>query len=333
MIIDQHLAEARDAGLPGDSHPIVLRYAHAFFSTLASVDFSSPYRVITPTLEGPVLRALAGAEVAMTRSQILFLVEDASEAGIRKALARLVEQGIVTEERIGSRYTYEANRDHLLWPSVEGLLRVRDLLRERIRAVVFGWAIPPVSVELFGSVAHGGATAASDVDLLVLRPDLQPDESDIWDDQICDLQDQLFRWTGNYCDVLVLAPAQFAAAVASDEPVLRSGLVNLAGLALADVRRDLGAESTPPQAWRAAALTAATDGLAARFSTGLTEAAASVRAVASIAALLQDLARQNRAIKHQLRQAGAMVSVQTNLEHAARDVKAAQRKLELGGAG
>lgn len=35
-----------------------------------------------------------------------------------KALMRLVEQGIVVERRVGERYPYEANPEHLLLPSV-----------------------------------------------------------------------------------------------------------------------------------------------------------------------------------------------------------------------
>lgn len=67
--------------------------------------------------------------MALTRQQIVALVEDASEAGVRKALARLVEQGIVIEQRFGKRYAYLANAEHLLWPSVEGLFSARRLLR------------------------------------------------------------------------------------------------------------------------------------------------------------------------------------------------------------
>lgn len=255
------------------------------------MDFSAPYRVITTALEGPVLRVLGGVQTAMTRRQILAVMREGSEAGVRKALARLVEQGIVIENCIyGSRYTYEANRDHLLWPYVLGLLRVHDLLREKVQDVVLGWEIPPVSVELFGSVAHGGATAASDVDLLILQPGLDPDEEETWAQQTCDLQDQVFRWTGNLCDILVLEPAQFAALVASDEPLLRSGLSNLAGLPLADVRRDLCAPSAPPQAWRAAAESAASS-------------------------------------QRQLRHSGGMEPVQSVLDQVVRDIRAAQREL------
>lgn len=196
------------------------------------MDFSQPYRVITPTLEGPILRALATAEASLTRAQILTVVDHASEAGIRKALARLVQQGIVLEERIGSRYTYRAHREHLLWPSVEGFLSARRLLSERIRQHTAGWTIPPVCVELFGSVAQGEAHEDSDIDLLVVSPPLNPGEEDDWDSQVGDLQDQVVRWTGNSCDIVVLDPTEVQEAHENDEPVLQAPRIHIAGVPL-----------------------------------------------------------------------------------------------------
>lgn len=196
-------------------------------------DFTQPYRVITPTLEGPILRALAEVTTPLTRSQIVALVEEASEAGVRKALARLVEQGIVIEHRLGKRYAYVANRAHLLWPSVEGLFSARHLLRERVEGVVARWALPPASVELFGSMARGGSDASSDIDLLIVRPDLNALDEETWDAQVADLRDQVVRWTGNACDIVVLGPGELEKAHDDDEPILRPPTSNLAGAPLA----------------------------------------------------------------------------------------------------
>lgn len=218
----------------------------AYLSTIDPVDFSKPYRVISPTLEGPILHALAGVETELTRSQIVNLVEDASEAGVRKALARLVEQGIVIEERIGSRYTYQVNRAHLLWPSVEGLLAARQLLRERVQRLTADWEVPPVSVELFGSVAQGTAHEGSDIDIIVIQPPLQPDEEDAWDRHVGELHDSVVRWTGNSCDIVVMDTEELHDAHERDEPILRSPASNLAGV---DLSR-LVAASRPKAALR-----------------------------------------------------------------------------------
>lgn len=197
------------------------------------VDFTQPYRVITPTLEGPILRVLAEVMTPLTRGQIVALVEDASEAGVRKALARLIEQGIVLEHRFGKRYAYEANREHLLWPSVEGLFAARRRFRERVQDLVAAWSVPPVCVELFGSLASGGSDENSDVDLLIVRRDLDGSEEETWDAQVTDLHDRVVRWTGNPCDIIVLGPAELSKARDDDEPILRPPTSSLAGVPLA----------------------------------------------------------------------------------------------------
>lgn len=196
------------------------------------MDFSAPYRVVTPTLEGPVLRALAGVDLPLTRSQIGNLAEGASEAGIRKTLGRLVDQGIVLEERVGSRFTYRANREHLLWPSVEGLFTARQALADRVAQATGSWTIRPITVELFGSVAQGSSDADSDIDLLIVRPVIADDALDAWEDQVADLRDRIMRWTGNACDVVTLDPDELAAAKERNDPLVTSPMTTLAGSGL-----------------------------------------------------------------------------------------------------
>ncbi len=47
----------------------------------------------------------------MTCQQIADLIGDASEAGVRKVLRRLAEQGLVIEQRVGRQYTYVGKSD------------------------------------------------------------------------------------------------------------------------------------------------------------------------------------------------------------------------------
>jgi predicted nucleotidyltransferase len=193
------------------------------------VDFSHPFRVIAPTLDGPVLRALAGSRTALTRPQVLRVVGEGSEAGVRKVLRRLVEQGIVVEEHVGSRYTYRANREHIMWPAIEVLTSAHEILDERIQAKVGEWAVQPLSVELFGSVATGSSTSASDIDLIVVSPHCAPDQEEDWDQQVDDLRDAVQQWTGNVCEILVMDPPELIHAKANDEPTLASRRVSLVG--------------------------------------------------------------------------------------------------------
>lgn len=165
----------------------------------------------------------------MTRPQILALTEGGSEAGIRKVLSRLVNQGIVIEERLGTHFTYLANREHILWPAVQIIVSAHDRLDERIESRVEEWKIQPLSVELFGSVVTGESTSDSDIDLMVVRPYLTDRQGEDWDVQIDQLRESVERWTGNACEILVLDSPGLVEAMASGEPVLASPRVTVAG--------------------------------------------------------------------------------------------------------
>ncbi|WP_159440528.1 nucleotidyltransferase domain-containing protein [Tersicoccus phoenicis] len=69
----------------------------------------------------------------------------------------------------GRASLYRLNREHLAAPAIIELARLGDTLRERIAERIEGWAEQPVYAALFGSGARGEMTAASDLDLFILR--------------------------------------------------------------------------------------------------------------------------------------------------------------------
>jgi len=73
--------------------------------------------------EGPLVHRLIGRH---------------SEEGVRKALRRLVEQGIVTSERIGSADLYRFNSDHLAAGPVVELASLFSRFLDRLRTAVAG---------------------------------------------------------------------------------------------------------------------------------------------------------------------------------------------------
>ena len=199
----------------------------------SEVDFSQPFRAVTPTLDGPVLRVLARTTHPMTRQQVADLIGAASEAGVRKVLRRLAEQGVVIEQRIGTHYTYVGNREHIMWPAVEVFMSAADRLDTTIREHVEAWDLPALSVELFGSVAAGTSTADSDIDLMVYRPFLTEDQMGLWDSQVAELRMAVERWTGNACEILEIDPQTLVEMAAEDEPVLKTHRVPISGLNIA----------------------------------------------------------------------------------------------------
>ena len=190
------------------------------------VDLTDPTRAITPTLDGPILAALASAGRPLTVGEIAADVPRGSEIGVRKAVARLVDQGIVTATQMGRNLVHELNRDHVAAPAAIALAGLRTELWKRLRESLGGWALKPVHAAVFGSAARREGGPESDIDLLLVHPHLPGDKrppksdrgswgllSDIavgwppqvamaangadWHTQVDQLRAKVQRWTGN----------------------------------------------------------------------------------------------------------------------------------------
>jgi hypothetical protein len=166
------------------------------------MDFRRPLQVVTPTLDGDVLSALAGAETEMTGRELQRVIGRGSHQGIRNAADRLVEQGVVSRRSAGNANLYQLNRDHVAATWIEGLANLPVQVLDRLRDAINGWEQRPVLVVLFGSVARGEGTLESDLDLLVVRPADRDADEPAWQQQISTLQAHASAWTGNDARVL-----------------------------------------------------------------------------------------------------------------------------------
>lgn len=174
------------------------------------MDFRHPFRVVTPTLEGDVLALLARAEEGFSGRQLHRLLGRASEPGVRKAVERLVDQGIVRRQEVGRAKVYRLNRQHVAAAHIEGLAELRTTLISRLRATLKGWDEPPFAAILFGSVARGEATPQSDLDLLVVRDRGVDEDSPVWVGQLSELEREATEWTGNDARILEYGVAELA---------------------------------------------------------------------------------------------------------------------------
>jgi predicted nucleotidyltransferase len=168
------------------------------------MDFRRPLTVVTPTLDGDVLGALARADAEFSGRDLARHVGHGSTEGIRRAADRLVAEGVVSRRAAGAAHLYRLNREHLAAPWIEGLAGLRQQLIDRLRGLLASWDEAPRMVLLFGSVARGQATAASDLDVLVIRRSDCDPESDSWQAQLAELQRLATAWTGNDTRVLEL---------------------------------------------------------------------------------------------------------------------------------
>jgi hypothetical protein len=185
------------------------------------VDLARPFGVITPTVDGDVLAALAGADAAFTGRQVHQLVGRHSESGVRKALHRLVGQGTVTAHRVGQADVYTLNRDHLAAPYVVGLAALRSELLSRMADEMRSWTVRPMFAALFGSAARGDMTEESDIDLFVVRPDTIDIDDGEWRAQLDGLSQRVHGWTGNDTRVFELGEEEVRTGLAQRARVLR----------------------------------------------------------------------------------------------------------------
>ena len=192
-------------------------------------------RVVTPTLDGDVLAILARADKAFSNREIANAIPDASKEGVRKALGRLAEQGIVESARAGNVLMYRLNRDHLAAPAIEALASIRVRLIERLRETFDNWSIAPVAAALFGSAGRGDGAASSDLDILVIRSKSVDVDDETWREQLASLEHAATRWTGN--DARVLEYAEEDLSRRRQDPVVMTALQE--GLELAGSLRTL----------------------------------------------------------------------------------------------
>jgi hypothetical protein len=189
------------------------------------MDLSDPTRAVTATLDGPVLAALALAGRPMTVGQVAEQTARGSEIGVRRSLARLVEQGIVRATTMGRNQVHELNREHVAAPIAELLAGLRTELWRRFRAELEGWTPRPVYAAVFGSAARGDGDTSSDVDLLLVHPffpgerrtsakrsfgesevpRLSAVDEETWHANVDRLRELVQGWTGNALQVVDLS--------------------------------------------------------------------------------------------------------------------------------
>jgi predicted nucleotidyltransferase len=166
------------------------------------MELSSPFRIITPTVDGDVLYVLARADASFTPPQVHRLIGARSEDGVRRSLVRLADQGIVSADRVGNAVEYRLNREHLAADAIATIARLRDVLVTRLREIIQSWIVPTPFAAIFGSAARGTMSPSSDIDVLIIRTDGVDAMDAAWTDQVHELALLVHRWTGNDTQIL-----------------------------------------------------------------------------------------------------------------------------------
>ncbi len=128
--------------------------------------------------------ALAGALFTSTQQRVLALLfgqprRDFSvteiidlvgmgRGTVQRELARLAESGLAVASLTGNRKYYRANPDSPLFGEICGIVRKTVGVEESVRDALQPMADGLVLALLYGSIARGTDTAASDIDLLLV---------------------------------------------------------------------------------------------------------------------------------------------------------------------
>ena len=193
--------------------------------------FGEPFGGILPGPRGAVLSILLRTDAALTGRQIHRLLSDTySLWSVQETLRVLARLGLVETQVIGRAGVHKINEEHVAVPSLRALVDpIADL-----KQVVAAAAGPQArTVLLFGSIARGESTAASDIDLAVIAP------AD-WD-LGTQLADVVKRRLGNACDVLVFTAEEFDDRARDGEPVVSDILRDGVALVGTKPRLKLGA--------------------------------------------------------------------------------------------
>lgn len=161
-----------------------------------------------------VLGVLFGSPGRSFYANEVIALADSGTGAIQRELTRLADAGLVTVRRIGKQKHYQANPDSPVFEELRGLVLktcgVADVLKEGLAPL----AGKVQAAFVYGSVARGDDTAASDIDLLVLSGSLT--HADLFE-----ALETASRRLGRKVNPSVYSPEEFADRIAHDNAFVK----------------------------------------------------------------------------------------------------------------
>ena len=96
----------------------------------------------------------------------------AGSGAVQREIARLAGSGLLTAEQVGNQKRYQSNRDNPIHDELVGIVRKTFGLATPLREALAPLGDRIDAAFVYGSVAKGTDTAASDIDLLLVSEDL-----------------------------------------------------------------------------------------------------------------------------------------------------------------
>ncbi|MFM9967030.1 MAG: nucleotidyltransferase domain-containing protein [Burkholderiales bacterium] len=131
---------------------------------LADALFSPVQKRVLGLLFGQPLRRFQSAEVIR--------LAGSGTGAAHRLLTRLAATGLVTTEKIGNQKHYQANANSPVFTELTGLVRKTVGLIAPLQAALAPLGEKITAAFVYGSIAKGTDTAASDIDLMVIADGL-----------------------------------------------------------------------------------------------------------------------------------------------------------------
>src|SRR5436190_11378354 len=142
------------------------------------MDFRHPVEAVIPGAHGRILAVLAETTAELNLRTLARLAR-ISPAQASRVLPGLVTLGLVQRREAPPSALFSLVDEHVGARAVRALSRAREAVLKELGELAAEINPRPVSTIAFGSFARGEADEASDIDILLVRPD-DGDDDDRW---------------------------------------------------------------------------------------------------------------------------------------------------------
>jgi hypothetical protein len=201
------------------------------------VDFAAPLEAIIPDAQGKILATLARTTGELS-TRALADLSGVSVAHTARTVRRLVELGIVQRRLAPPTALLTLARGHLATGPILRLAELRHTFEEALGESALGLDPSPVAVVLFGSFARGEDNAASDIDVVVVRPHVIDEDDRAWIDSMAQWEAHVLELSGNALNRIEVTEREVASLLRSRRPLwqaIRNDGVSLQGRPVAEL--------------------------------------------------------------------------------------------------
>lgn len=204
----------------------------------AGVDFLRPVEAVVPGVQGRILAVLAETTAELNLRTIARLA-DVSPAQASRVLPDLVALGLVGRREAPPSALFVLVEEHIAARAIRSLSRSRHAVLAELGVLAGKMDPSPLSAVVFGSFARGEADAASDLDVVLVRPAGVAEDDEPWASSTEAWRNAVRRLTGNAVQVIEVDEKEIARRLRRPSPlwegVVRDG-VTIHGSPLDELR-------------------------------------------------------------------------------------------------